>query len=73
MITIAITIAAGEKQCGECEFMKRHSTGLKDEWHMYCSVFSPYYGAWGEPDMKRSQRCIRAERKFAASSRQEKP
>lgn len=61
MRTIKIKINSGEKMCGDCAYKKRFSTGT-GEWHMMCEIFAPHYGEWNSLEMKRSNRCIRAER-----------
>ena len=71
-MNIVIKISAGEKMCGECVYKTIFHTGLVDEFHPLCEIFKPYYGEWGARDMKRSRRCIRAE-KNAASSRTATP
>ena len=65
MRRISIAIDAGEKMCGDCAYKTIFHTGLVDEFHPMCEIFKPYYGAWGARDMRRSRKCISAEKRHS--------
>lgn len=69
---ITLTITCGEKTCGECQYKAIFRTGI-GEFHPKCELFDNHYGNWGEVDMRRSRKCVAAQRKAASRSLSSNP